>query len=96
MTSYQVDSEAVMSATSAVRASIGRIQSEVAGLSAQLAGLQGSWSGQASSAFQGVVTQWHGTQQRVEESLATIAAALSQAGMRYAEIEMANTRLFSV
>ena len=37
MTRYQVDSEAVLSATAAVQGSIGRIQAEVAGLHGQLA-----------------------------------------------------------
>jgi WXG100 family type VII secretion target len=95
MTSYQVDSDAVLTTTGAVRASIGRIQSEVSGLSAQLTGLQGTWTGQAASAFQGVVTEWHGTQLRVEETLAAINHALTQAGQQYADIEAANTRLFA-
>jgi early secretory antigenic target protein ESAT-6 len=95
MTRYQVDSEAVISATGAVRASIGRIQSEVAALHGQLTQLQGSWSGSAATAFSSVVTDWRGTQQRVEESLAAINHALTQAGQQYAEIEAANTRLFA-
>ena len=56
MTRYQVDSEAVINATGAVRNSISRIQSEVSGLYGQLTNLQGSWSGQAATAFQTVVT----------------------------------------
>jgi len=95
MTRYQVDSEAVLSATGAVRASMGRIQSEVAGLHGQLTNLQSSWTGQASSAFTGVVADWKVTQQRVEENLAAINQALTQAGQQYADIEAANTRLFA-
>jgi WXG100 family type VII secretion target len=95
MTTYQVDSDAVMTATGAVRASIGRIQSEVSGLSGQLTGLQGTWTGQAAMAFQGVVTEWHGAQLRVEEVLASLNHALAQAGQQYAEIEAANMRLFA-
>ncbi|WP_414172013.1 WXG100 family type VII secretion target [Clavibacter tessellarius] len=76
MTRYQVDSEAVLSATAAVQGSIGRIQAEVSGLHGQLADLQGSWSGSAATAFQGVVAEWKGTQQRVEEALASINQAL--------------------
>ncbi len=94
MTRYQVDSEAVLSATGAVRNSISRIQAEVAGLHGQLTNLQGSWTGQAATAFNGVVTDWKATQQRVEESLAAINQSLAQAGQQYAEIENANTRLF--
>ncbi|MDQ1588517.1 MAG: hypothetical protein QOJ77_1682 [Microbacteriaceae bacterium] len=95
MTTFQVDSEAVLSATSAVRASIDRIQAEVGGLHGQLTSLQGSWSGQAASAFQGVITDWRATQQRVEEGLAALNQALTQAAQQYAEIEAANARLFS-
>ena len=94
MTTFQVDSDAVLTATSAVRASMSRIQAEVAGLNGQLTSLQGSWTGQAATAFHGVVTQWRGTQQRVEESLAAIGQALGVAGEQYAEIEAANARLF--
>ena len=96
MTTYRVDSDQMISATAAVRGSMGRIQSEVAGLLGQLTGLQGSWSGQASDSFQGVVTQWRATQQQVEESLQSINHALGQAGQHYAEAELTNARLFSV
>lgn len=95
MTTYRVDSEAVLSAMSAARASSGRIQAEVAGLHAQLTNLQGSWSGQAATAFQGVIADWRATQRRVEESLEGINQALGQAGRQYADIEEANVRLFS-
>lgn len=95
MTRFQVDSDAVFSATSAVRNSITRIQSEVAGLHGQLTNLQSSWSGAAATAFQSVVTDWKGTQQRVEESLAAINHALTHAGQQYADIEAQNARLFS-
>jgi hypothetical protein len=40
------------------------------------------------------VNDWKATQQRVEESLAGINHALSQAGQQYADIEAANARLF--
>jgi len=95
MTRYQVDSEAVIAATASARASVGRIQAEVGTLHSQLTSLEGSWSGQAASAFQAIVTDWRATQQRVEESLAGISHALGQAGQQYAEIEAANARLFA-
>jgi early secretory antigenic target protein ESAT-6 len=94
MTRYQVDSEAVLSATASVRATIGRLQAEVSGLHGQLLNLQGSWTGQAATAFQGVVTDWKATQQRVEENLAAINQALAMAAQQYAEIEATNARLF--
>ena len=94
MTRYQVDSEAVFTATGAVRGTIARIQSEVEAMQGQLAALQGSWSGNAALAFQTVVTDWKATQQRVEESLDAINLALGQAGQGYADVEAANARLF--
>ena len=94
MTRYNVDIEAVLSATGAVQGTISRIQAEVGGLNAQLGALQGSWSGQAATAFQSVVSDWTTTQHRVEESLAAISTALGHAGQQYAEIEQSNARLF--
>ncbi|MBX3098619.1 MAG: WXG100 family type VII secretion target [Salinibacterium sp.] len=94
MTRYQVDSEAVLTATGAVRSSISRIQSEVAGLHSQLTNLQSSWTGEAATAFSGVVAEWRTTQQRVEENLAAINQGLTHAAQQYAEIEASNARLF--
>ena len=95
MTRYQVDSEAVLGATGAIRSTITRIQTEVSGLDGQLTTLQASWTGQASTAFAGVVAEWRATQHHVEESLATINHALTQAGQQYADTEAANARLFA-
>jgi len=94
MTRYQVDSEAVFTTTGAVRSSMGRIEAEVSGLLNQLVSLQASWSGQAASAFQGVVTEWRATQQHVAEAMGSINIALGQAGQQYADIEQSNARLF--
>ena len=95
MTTYQVDSEAVLAATTATRGTIGRIEAEVAALYGQLVNLEGSWTGQASIAFQGAVADWKAMQQRIEESLAGLNQALTVAGQQYADIEQANTRLFA-
>ena len=95
MTRYQVDSEAVAAATAQARAAMSRIQGEVAGLHAQLVDLQSSWTGSAASAFQGVVGDWRATQERVEESLGEINAALGRAGEVYADVEQQNMQLFA-
>ena len=94
MTRYQVDSEAVVAATANVRATIARIQGEVSALHAQLVDLQSSWTGPAATAFHGVVGEWRATQQRVEENLAALNAALAQAGQHYAQVEEQNARMF--
>jgi early secretory antigenic target protein ESAT-6 len=94
MTQYQVDSDAVATATGAVRGSIGRLTAECSGMYNQLTALQSSWTGGASAAFQTVVTDWKTTQQRVEEALTTINNALNIAGQQYADTEAANARMF--
>ncbi|WP_207454058.1 WXG100 family type VII secretion target [Herbiconiux sp. SYSU D00978] len=94
MSSYQVDSDAVLATTSSVTATTGRIAAEVAALYAQLVDLQSTWSGAASSAFQAVAADWKATQARVEANLEAINTALATAGRQYAEIEQSNTRLF--
>jgi len=94
MSTYQVDSEAVLAQASAARNTVDRVQSEAAALSAQLEQLQASWSGTASTAFRTVVAEWRASQQRVDESLGALGAALAQAGQQYAEIEQQNARLF--
>jgi len=95
MTRYQVDSEAVASTTAGAQASAGRIQAEVTSLIAMLGDLQSTWSGQAASAFQGVVNDWVATQRMVEQNLVSMNTTLGQAGQHYAEIEAQNLRLFA-
>jgi hypothetical protein len=41
-----------------------------------------------------VVTEWHLTARRVDESLSSINHALSIAAQQYTEIEMATARMF--
>jgi WXG100 family type VII secretion target len=94
MTSYHVDADQVSAATQTVQGTIGRIQSDVAALMSQLTGLQSSWSGQASSAFQGAVADWRATQLQVEQSLVGLNRALGVAATQYADAEQANARLF--
>lgn len=94
MTSYRVDSDAVMGTTAGMRASMARIQAEIAGLHSQLINLESSWSGPAATAFQAVVADWRATEQRVDESLTSLNQALAAAAQQYADIEQANARLF--
>ena len=94
MSTYQVDSEAVLAQATAARHTVERVQGEVAALYAQLEQLQASWSGTAATAFRGVVAEWRAAQQRVDDSLGMLSGALGQAGQQYAEIEQQNARLF--
>jgi early secretory antigenic target protein ESAT-6 len=96
MTRYQVDSDIVMGTTARVRATIETIQGDVAGLMRQLTELQSSWTGDASVAFQAIVSDWRATQQRVEESITMINSALGRAGSSYQEVERGNADLFRI
>ena len=95
MTRYQVDSEAVLSATATVRGSMERIRSEVSALTNQLSNLQSSWSGQAAAAFQSAVSDWRATEVQVSQNLEALNQGLTMAGQQYSDIEQANARLFS-
>ena len=44
--------------------------------------------------FQQLVSDWRATQLKVEESLASINAALAQASQQYAQAEEGNARMF--
>ncbi len=86
MAVYSVDSDAVLSATAAVRGTIDRLQGETQSMLAQLTQLQATWTG---SAANHVVDRWRATQRTVEDSLTEINAALAAAGRQYAEVEQA-------
>ena len=92
MAVFQVDSDAVLASTAAIRGTIERVQAESAAMLAQLTQLQSS--GGAATAFQGVIEQWRGTQRTVEETLNGINQALGAAGRQYAETEQFTAGLF--
>ncbi|NQX29807.1 WXG100 family type VII secretion target [Microbacteriaceae bacterium VKM Ac-2854] len=95
MTTYQINSDELASASSAIFGSMDRVRSEVAGLMNQLTGLESSWTGQASAAFQGVVANWRTTQQQVEDSMTSISRALGATAQNYAEVERTNAGIFA-
>lgn len=95
MSQFQVDSAQVAAASGAVRSSAAALGTEVDRMMRNLLDLQGSWKGQASAAFQQVVTDWRGTQERVRGALEEIQRALAQAGRRYEEVEGATARMFN-
>lgn len=93
-TQFQVDTDRIAGASADVARISADIESTVAAMMARLTALQDAWQGSASAGFQGVMTQWQGTQARVRESLDAINQMLAQAGTRYADTEQANTALF--
>lgn len=94
MAVFSVDSDALLTSTATIRATIARLEGEVNALMGQLTGLQGQWTGAASGAFQAATEQWRGTQRTVEDSLGAISASLATAGRQYADAEMASMSLF--
>ena len=94
MATFSVDSDAVLTATGAIRATADRLQGETAAMLGQLTQLQGSWPGAAAIAFQGVIDRWRLTQRELEAALGDIGTALSHAGSQYAQTEAAASGLF--
>ncbi|MFV0319516.1 MAG: WXG100 family type VII secretion target [Microbacterium sp.] len=94
MAVFSVDSDAVLTATTAVRGTADRLEAESSAMLAQLTQLQSAWTGAAAGAFHGVIEQWRATQRQVEDSLNTISQALATAGRQYADAEQVNLSLF--
>ncbi|MGW6173496.1 WXG100 family type VII secretion target [Arthrobacter sulfonylureivorans] len=94
MAVFQVDSEALAAKSMAVQGTIGRLQAEVNTMQSGLRELESLWTGAAAANFQQLVTDWRATQLKVEESLASINAALSHASQQYLQAEEANARMF--
>jgi len=94
MTAFSVDSDAVFTATGAIRATADRLQGETAAMLGQLTQLQGAWTGGAALAFQSLVDRWRVAQTELESALADIGTALEHAGTQYAQTETAAASLF--
>lgn len=92
---YHVDSDEVAAAAARASRSGEAIRAEVATLVANLQALDGTWRGQASAAFAGVLSQWRGAQAQVEAALASLSQALGAAATGYADAEAAAARMFA-
>ena len=92
---FTVDTERIAGAAGDSARSSAEIEGQVATMMARLNGLQDAWTGSASAQFQGVVSQWRGTQQQVRTSLDSIGQVLGAAGTQYADAEAAATRMFT-
>ena len=88
------DSEVIASKSAQAKAHVASITAEVNGMTASLQDLQSSWTGSASTNFQGVLDKWRATQRQVEESIAQINEALSRAGVNYSDTEQSNASMF--
>ena len=94
MAAFSVDSDAVLAATGAIRATADRLQGETSAMLGQLTQLQGTWTGSAAVAFQSVIDRWRTTQRELEAALGDIGGALAHAGSQYAQTEAAAAGLF--
>ena len=94
MSTFSVDSDAVLAATAAIRATGDRLQGETTAMLGQLTQLQGSWTGAAATSFQSVIDRWRAAQRELEGALGDIGAALAHAGNQYAQTELAAAGLF--
>ena len=94
MAQFIVDSEVIASKSAQAKAHVASITAEVNGMTASLQVLQSSWTGSASTNFQGVLDKWRATQRQVEESIAQINEALSRAGVNYSDTEQSNASMF--
>ncbi len=94
MTQFQVDSELVHAANSAIQNSIQQINSEINALQSQLVSLNDSWRGIAANEFQSLAVRWGATASAVQRQLGELGSALTVAASQYEEIEAANLRLF--
>lgn len=94
MAVFSVDSDAVLSATTAARATAERIQTDTSAMMTQLTQLQGSWTGSASVAFQAVIERWRAAQRDVEAALGEISTALGHVAHQYADTEVAAAGVF--
>ena len=94
MAQFIVDSEVIASKSAQAKAHVASITAEVNGMTASLQDLQSSWTGSASTNFQGVLDKWRATQRQVEESIAQINEALSRAGVNSSDTEQSNASMF--
>ena len=94
MAQFIVDSEVIASKSAQAKAHVASITAEVNGMTASLQDLQSSWTGSASTNFQGVLDKWRATPRQVEESIAQINEALSRAGVNYSDTEQSNASMF--
>ena len=94
MAQFIVDSEVIASKSAQAKAHVASITAEVNGMTASLQDLPSSWTGSASTNFQGVLDKWRATQRQVEESIAQINEALSRAGVNYSDTEQSNASMF--
>ena len=94
MAQFIVDSEVIASKSAQAKAHVASITAEVNGMTASRQDLQSSWTGSASTNFQGVLDKWRATQRQVEESIAQINEALSRAGVNYSDTEQSNASMF--
>jgi early secretory antigenic target protein ESAT-6 len=92
---FSVDTDRIAAASGDINRISAEIDSQVAAMMSRLTALQDAWTGSAATRFQGVASEWRGTQARVRESLDDIARLLAQASQQYAAAEQRNASMFA-
>lgn len=92
---FQVDTDRIHAAATDIAAIANEIESQVQAMMGRLNALEDAWRGSAAAQFQGVVSQWQGTQSQVKASLDSIGRVLGQAGAQYADTEAQAVRMFT-
>lgn len=95
MAKFTVDSDEMANTVGTVQSQVESLRSLSSSITANLTRLEGSWQGLAQQQFQGVVDQWHGTQQQIEASIDSINRALAAAGQTYGDTESGVMRMFA-
>lgn len=67
-----------------------RIQQQLGTLRSQLGPLEGTWRGDASLAFSGLMVRWNDDAQRINRALAAIGDSVASSGRDYRAVETEN------
>lgn len=95
MAQYTVDSDQLVATVGTAQGQIDSVQNAASDLTTTLGALEGSWTGQASVAFQDSVVEWRGVQSAVETAAFNLNQALSMAADHYGSTENDVIRMFS-
>jgi early secretory antigenic target protein ESAT-6 len=86
----KVSTDDVATRAATVRSQAAELESQVARLTSDMQALSETWTGTASSAFQGLYHSWTKQAGQIQAALEQIGASLRSAGVNYAEVEARN------
>jgi early secretory antigenic target protein ESAT-6 len=86
----KVSTEDVATKATNVARQVSELETQLHTLSSDMQSLAGSWSGQASDAFQTLYHGWNKQAAQIQQALNDIGISLKGAGSKYADAESAN------